>query len=227
MRPKTMTAPLLCLLLLTCLACAPGDSGARTTPTPAPPAPQATPQSAACRMLSAEDVREVQGEAPQETQGNERVAGGLTMSQCFFRLPTFSKSVNVEVLRPAPGSSPEAVAEFWRERFHPSAEEERERGREEEEERERERKRAPKREGGREKEAGRGEKGREEGEKESKPLRVAGVGDEAYWSGNQITAALSVLTKGAVLRVSVGGPEPQDEKIKKAKTLALKLLGRL
>ena len=211
MLAKRLTVPL-CLLLLSCTACeAKKRAGAIRTPTPAA---LATPNvSAACRMLSADDVREVQGEAPQEAQGGEHVAGGLTMSQCFYRLPTFSKSVNIEVLRPAPGSSPEVIAEFWRQRFHTSAKDERAREKEEEAERERQK--------GREKGA------RAEEEREAKPLRVEGVGEEAYWSGNQITAALSVLGKDAVLRVSIGGPDPQEEKIKKARTLALKILGSL
>lgn len=228
MRPKTLTAPL-CLLLLACAACATkGGAGAQATPTPAPTAAVTPPPSVTCRMLSAEDVREVQGEAPRDTQGSEHLVGGLSMSQCFYRLPTFSKSVNVELVRAAEGSSPEAVREFWRQRFNPGAVESRERERERKEEAEREHERELKRERerGQVREGGHGEKEERE-EEESKPLRVSGVGDEAYWSGNQITAALSVLRKDTVVRVSIGGPDPQDEKIKKAKALALKLLDRL
>src|ERR1044071_6758978 len=109
MRPKTMTLTL-GLLLTACVACAPGGDAAKNQsnaqPTPTPAAAQASPseppqQSATCRMLSAEDLREVQGESPQDTQGSEHLAGGLSMSQCFYRMPTFSKSVNVEVVRAA------------------------------------------------------------------------------------------------------------------------------
>jgi hypothetical protein len=222
MSPKTL-ALTLSMLLTACAA------RGTDTPQPAPATPQ-TPQSsqpsqqqsAVCRMLAAEDVREVQGEAPQETQGADRVAGGLAISQCFFRLPTFSKSINVELVRPAPGSSVAMVNEFWRERFHPSALEERARESEENEERERESKRSKRDARGEKK-----ERGEKEREGESKPLRVAGVGEEAFWSGNQITAALSVLYKDSIVRVSVGGPDPQDEKIKKATALARKLVGRL
>src|SRR4051812_46735955 len=103
MRPKNMTLTL-SLTLVACLACASkGDvTDTRATPTPAvaqqsPSEPP--PQSETCRMLSSEDVREVQGEAPQDAQGSEHLAGGLSMSQCFYRLPTFSKSVNVELIR--------------------------------------------------------------------------------------------------------------------------------
>jgi hypothetical protein len=233
MRPKTLTLTL-GLILTTCLACAPKGDGAKTQATPTPAAQQSPaqqpPQSATCRMLSAEDVREVQGEAPQDAQGSEHLAGGLSMSQCFYRLPTFSKSVNVELIRTAEGSSADALKQFWRQRFHPDAVEARERERERKEEGEREHERDVKREreSGQVREGGHKEKEKEgEEDEESRPQRVAGLGEDAYWSGNQITGALSVLGKNAVVRISVGGPEGQDEKIRKASALARKLLKQL
>src|ERR1700755_2776684 len=133
MRPKTMTVTL-ALLLFACLACASKEGGARTQGAPTPAAPEQSPapppQSATCRMLSSEDLREVQGEEPQDAQGSEHLSGGLSMSQCFYRLPTFSKSVNLEVIRPAEGSTDDALKEFWRKSFHPEAIEARERERE-------------------------------------------------------------------------------------------------
>jgi hypothetical protein len=177
-------------------------------------------------MLSDEDVREVQGEVPEDAQGSEHLSEGLSMSQCFYRLPTFSKSVNIEVIRPAEGSTIDALKEFWRKSFHSEAIEARERKREraEEHERELEREKERERERGQVREGGHKEKERERVEEESRPQRVKGLGEEAFWSGNQMTGALSVLTKTNVIRVSVGGPESQDEKIKRASTLARKLL---
>lgn len=229
MRPKTVTFAL-GLLLTACLACAPKDDAAKTQATPTPasrqPSPSGPPQSATCRMLSPDDVREVQGEAPQDAQGSEHLAGGLTMSECFYRLPTFSKSINVEVTRAAEGSSADALKKFWRDRFHPEAFEARERERERKEEREREREKeiAREKESGQVREGGHKEKEREGEEEESRPRLVEGLGEEAYWSGSRITGALSVLTKSAVVRVSVGGPEAEAEKIRKASALARKLL---
>lgn len=233
MLPKTLTLTL-SLILVACLACAPKGDGAKTqaTPTPVPqqsPAQSPQQQSATCRMLSSEDVREVQGEAPRDAQGSEHLAGGLSMSQCFYRLPTFSKSINVELIRTAEGSSADALKQFWRQRFHPDAVEarERERERKEEGEREHERELKRERESGQVREGGHKEKEKEGEEEESRPQRVAGLGEEAYWSGNQITGALSVLGRNAVVRISVGGPEGQDEKLKKASALARKLLKQL
>jgi hypothetical protein len=233
MRRKSLGV-MLGLLLTACPACATKGvvSDAQATPTPAAqpqPSPTPPPQSATCRMLSAEDLREAQGEAPVDAQGSEHLAGGLSMSQCFYRLPTFSKSVNVEVIRPAEGSTAEALKQFWRRQFHPDAVEARERERERAEEREREREQELKREreSGQVREGGHREKEREAEAEASRPRRVEGLGEEAYWSGNPITAALSVLKKDAVVRISVGGPEGEEERIKKASALARKLLKQL
>lgn len=67
----------------------------------------------------------------------------------------------------------------------------------------------------------------ESDEKKQKPRRIAGVGDEAFWVGDPVTGALYVLKGEVFLRVSVGGPPAQAEKIKRAKTLALYALKRL
>jgi len=67
----------------------------------------------------------------------------------------------------------------------------------------------------------------ESDEKKQKPRRIAGVGDEAFWVGDPVTGALYVLKGEVFLRVSVGGPPAQAEKIKRAKALALYALKRL
>jgi hypothetical protein len=236
MRPKTpRTMSLtLSLTLVACLACASKSDVTITQATPTPAAEQSPseppPQSETCRMLSAEDVREVQGEAPQDAQGSEHLVGGLSMSQCFYRLPTFSKSINVELIRGEEGREGATLEEFWALRFHPEAVKKRELEREllEEQERELERQKERERANGQVREGGHKEKEHEGEEEEPRPQRVAGLGEEAYWSGNQITGALSVLTrKNAIVRVSLGGPESRDEKIKKASALARKLLKQL
>jgi hypothetical protein len=61
----------------------------------------------------------------------------------------------------------------------------------------------------------------------ARSVRVDGVGDEAVWSGNAVAGALYVLRGDQVVRVSVGGGLSQDEKIERAKQLALRALRRL
>jgi hypothetical protein len=237
---RLTTLTLLLCFVLAPLACASksGTQSARqTAPHPPPPvsvagtddaAPAgAVAKSATCALLSNEEIKAVQGEEPSDAQGSEHLTGSLSMSQCFYRLPTFSKSINLEVTRAAPGAPPDAVADFWRKSFGRAAQEEREqkRGREEQSEREREKELERERASGGVREGGHAEEEeRGEGDEGPRPQRVAGVGDEAYWSGNPINAALYVLRKDTVIRLSIGGPEDPSVKIKKAKTLAQKVL---
>lgn len=128
-----------------------------------------------CDLLTKQEVAAVQGEAYTEAKPsrNEQI------SQCFYQLPTFTKSVSVGII----GGN---AREFWRVHF----------------------------EG--------------EGESESAPpRRIGGVGEKAYWTGNRLTGALYVLRGDAILRVSVGGPGSEQQKIAKSKRLAKRALRRM
>jgi hypothetical protein len=131
----------------------------------------------ACQILTKKEITAVQGEAYSDTKLTPRDNG----SRCFYQLPTFTKSVSVDVIR---GSG----REFWNQNFERS----------------------------------------EEAEEKTRPsLRVRGVGDEAFWAGSKVAGSLYVRKGEAVLRVSVGGPGTESEKIAKSKRLALKALRRL
>ncbi|HEX8502520.1 MAG TPA: hypothetical protein VF659_18200 [Pyrinomonadaceae bacterium] len=237
MRLKTLT-------LLLCVSVVAPACGARggaqnanatrpaETPTPAPAAAASPPRSATCALLPDEDVREVQGEAPADAQGTEHLSGAVSMSQCFYRLPTFDRSFTLEVVRAAPNAPAGAVKDYWRKRFHPEAIEGRERARELKEEREREREKQLEREraAGQVREGGHDEKEEEEGgdeEEDERPRRVPGLGQEAYLTGGRRTHTLNVLKGDAVVRVGVSGPEDRDARQKKAAALAAKVLKRL
>ena len=60
-----------------------------------------------------------------------------------------------------------------------------------------------------------------------KPKPVPGVGDGAYWVGNDKVGALYVLKKDKLVRISLGGPDEEKAKIEKSKALAEKALNRL
>jgi len=128
MRLTTLT--LLLCLLAAALACDARSDAQNAKAPPPPPAPAAAqlPPSKTCALLSYEELKEVRGEAPTDAQGSEHAAGPLSMSQCFFRLPTFNRSVNLEVVRASQGT--DALKDYWRRRFHPEAVEARERERE-------------------------------------------------------------------------------------------------
>jgi hypothetical protein len=63
--------------------------------------------------------------------------------------------------------------------------------------------------------------------KKEPPKPVEGLGDEAFWVGDPMTGALYVLQGDVFLRVSVGGPPDQSQKIQRSKTLASYALKRL
>ncbi|MGI9102620.1 MAG: hypothetical protein ACR2IF_09280 [Terriglobales bacterium] len=163
-----------------------------------------------CSLVSSAEFQAVQGEAFRATQPNVQNNGAFDVYQCFYTAPTFSKSVALEVIRQkqAPGAT--KVRKFWSEKFHhrASAEEQ-----DDKTERGKPSTRAA---------------AREENEEEHSSLRpVAGVGEEAYWTGTGIGAALYVLQGERILRVSIGGPETEDAKIRKATVLAQDALRRM
>jgi hypothetical protein len=63
--------------------------------------------------------------------------------------------------------------------------------------------------------------------KKDPPRTVAGFGDEAFWTGDGRAGALYLLSGDRVLRISVGGVDNEEERIRRSRTLALAALGRL
>ncbi len=57
--------------------------------------------------------------------------------------------------------------------------------------------------------------------------RVPSLGDEAFWLPEKPSGALYVLRKQALLRLSIGGPDPRHDKLARARALMKKALGRL
>ncbi len=93
-------------------------------------------------------------------------------------------------------------------------------------ERERERERAREKERER---AGKSERERErEREREGEPYkRVRGVGEEAYWIGTNANGTLYAFKKDRLVRISIGGPGKDDDRLRRAEALAQKALARL
>lgn len=55
---------------------------------------------------------------------------------------------------------------------------------------------------------------------------IAGIGEEAFWVGDNKMGVLYVLKKDKLIRVSIGGPGSEN-RLEKSKTLMAKALGRL
>jgi hypothetical protein len=66
-----------------------------------------------------------------------------------------------------------------------------------------------------------------EKERDTQARPIAGVGEEAYWTGNRFAGALYVLRGDTFLRISVGGIRDEQARIAAAKALALAALKRL
>lgn len=182
---------------------------ASTTTTGAPPTTGATsPATAAtppanvpdtCALLTSEEIKAVQGEAVLEARPNRRNDSSFAVTQCFYMTPSFTKSVSIEVTRP--GASGQTVHDFWKANFE-RAEDKR-------------------------------EKKNEQRKLKGKPLAgepaipVKGIGDEAYWVSANANSTLYAFKKDTLIRISIGGTDAEDARMKKIKTLAEKALARL
>ncbi len=221
-------------LLAACLGCGTGQ-----TQQPArPPIPQdgnlsktpvvdpnQLPKSPTCDLLSDADLQAVQGEPAADRQGTEHLSDALSMSQCFFRLNTFDKSVSLEVVRPKEGEqSKAALKELWQQRFK-RAEEEAARvaelARRQQAELEREKAEGAVREPGRPK------RHKPWKEEVAPPQPVRGVGDKAFWARNSDGGALFVLRKDLFFSVTLSGREAREVKIRTATELAKRVLKNL
>jgi len=66
-----------------------------------------------------------------------------------------------------------------------------------------------------------------EKDRDTEARLIAGVGEEAYWTGNRFAGALYALRGDLFLRISVGGIRDEQARIATAKAMALAALKRL
>ena len=165
-----------------------------------------------CDLVTSADIESVQGEAVIETNTSNHTTAGIVSEQCFYRLRTFSKSISLEISRPAAGGTSQDIDDFWKRRFGTDRYQDD----------------AEKDESSAEHDKERKSEDRElEEEKRARPQAVAGLGDEAFWSGSQINGSLFVRKGDVIVRLSIGGPEDQPTKIQKASALAAQALKNL
>jgi len=72
----------------------------------------------ACDLLRSKDIQSVQGEALKDAKSSDRVEGGIHISQCFYSLTTFSKSIALTVMARESGRFARDPKDFWNETFH-------------------------------------------------------------------------------------------------------------
>jgi hypothetical protein len=80
--------------------------------------------AAACTLLTKEEIQAVQGDTFKDTKPSHKLAAGLSVSQCYFELPTAANSVVLTVTRKAEGGR--EPSQSWQDIFHSERRSERE-----------------------------------------------------------------------------------------------------
>src|SRR6185503_1666029 len=53
----------------------------------------------ACKLIASSEIQDVQGEAVLDAKSSARKTGGFVIAQCYYTLPSQTKSVSLEVTR--------------------------------------------------------------------------------------------------------------------------------
>jgi hypothetical protein len=167
-------------------------------PVPLPAQEQFDP----CSLLTKAEIAEVQGDPVVDTTSSAPARQRFAVSQCFYTAKTFAKSVSLEVTRRSPKETPpRRPRDEWSRLFHPSA-------------------------AGQEKPAKVAPESKKKRDMQP-PQPVKGIGDEAFWVGDQFVGTLYVLKDDAYFRISVGGWSEGSQRLEKSKALAQKVVRRL
>lgn len=83
-----------------------------------PPTPSRADERGACLLLEAKEIASVQGEAPKELKAAEHAEGPLRVQECVVVLPTYAKSISLQLTR----GPVQVVRERWRGTFHSAGE---------------------------------------------------------------------------------------------------------
>jgi len=205
--------PLLCSLLVVCAGCKrPQQINSVKASSAVQQRISAKSKIEACALITKEEVGAVQSTTISDIKSSEGRGGNYLITQCYYSAtgPNLSVSLTVTQRDPKNPSAP-SPREQWEQTFDRFDKENETKVKEEVEKK------------------GEKEHDREEaeGEKMQPPKKIDGVGEEAFWSGNRFGGALYVLKGDVFIRVSMGGPDNEETKIEKSKTLAEKALHRL
>ena len=163
----------------------------------------------ACSLLTKEEVKTIQGAPVSDVKGNVQSDGKFRYAQCFYTTDPFSKSVSLAVTQADSKSETfRDPREFWQQTF----------GKYEDKQRKRE---------GDEEAKGKSLAANEKEGRGEPPKKVEGVGDDAFWNTGRVGGAIYVLKGHVFVRISVGGPDSDEERLDKTKKLAAKALSHL
>jgi len=116
------------LTLLTCclIFAIAGCSKRETVQSSTSPSPANTPGAGqgpanvidACSLLTSKEIESIQGAPIQEAKPSANSQGGLTVSQCYFLLPTAAESIVLTMTQRASGADARDPKQLWEETFH-------------------------------------------------------------------------------------------------------------
>jgi hypothetical protein len=203
-----------CFLVVALTSCKRAATTTAATPMPQPSKPSAREvrKIEGCSLITKEEVGAIQNTTVTDAKSSESSDGSHLITQCYYATTGTNLSVSIAVTQFDPKNvAAPSPREFWDKTFGPFRKEETEA-----EKKEGEAKSAPNTRGG-----------REEDEERTPPKKIDEVGEEAFWAGNRFGGALYVLKGDVFIRISVGGPDNEEKKIEKSKTLAQKALSRM
>ncbi|MEN3368639.1 MAG: hypothetical protein V7609_782 [Verrucomicrobiota bacterium] len=181
-------------------------SGAQTSPSQPKTNESSQPAFDACALITSEEVEAIQGSPIKDKKNSGNSSGGLRVTQCFYTAAEFSSSVSLAVTQTdATSPGKQSAGGFWKETFgrYSKPEEKHEPDKKEE------------------------KPGRENEKEAAPPRKVEGLGEEAFWTSTRVGGTLYVLKNDAFLRISVGGADTDEGRLKKCRALAEKALTRL
>jgi hypothetical protein len=77
----------------------------------------------ACSLLASKEVEAIQGAPIQEAKPSANSQGGLTVSQCYFLLPTAAESIVLTITQRGNGADARDPKQLWKETFYREGEE--------------------------------------------------------------------------------------------------------
>src|SRR5256714_1228669 len=130
-RVRLQFTVLACLLGLAVVSCSKPKPLNSSQPSPTPASQtssvavaDAGTETYACTLLTKEEIQAVQGETSKDTKPSHKLAAGLSISQCYFELPTAANSIVLTVTRKAEGGRD--PSQGWQDMFHRERRSERE-----------------------------------------------------------------------------------------------------
>lgn len=162
----------------------------------------------ACALIADEEMISVQKDQIKKKTNSSKVSGALLVSQCFYEMNDYPKSISFQITQPSANAAVKAdIREIWEKQY--KREPEADNDREEEQERDKDKKDSGKK------------------ETESSRLNVPNLGDEALHVGNRLSESLYVLKGNNILRIGIGGTDNEKVRFEKLKKLAEYALKRL